>query len=1066
MKKNRILFSKRSQSFFWILLFSISTVFAQVAITGVVTDETKEPMPGVSVIVKGTKTGTVTDANGRYRISMPKGSSVLTFSFLGYAVKEVTVGNKKQINVEMKEDAKMLDEVVAIGYGSVKKSDLTGAVSKADMGDLTKAAVASIDQALAGRIAGVQVVATDGRPGATSNIVIRGSNTISDSSDGSPLYVIDGFPMEDPNLAAYNPNDIESIDVLKDASATAIYGARGANGVIIIQTKRGKEAPPTVTYDGYFSWQTEPQFLKMMGAYDFVKLQTELNQYSEQYLDRTYLSYDEKLGRHQTLEDYRNRKAYNWQDIVLDGAPFTSHHVSLNGGTQRTKYSASASYFHQKGTLTGSEYNSFRTRLTLDQQVTSNVTVGFTVNYANNRTHGANPSESHGGWTSSHYLFYSILGYRPLAYKLDEDILNQPFDPNINSATDYRYNPVKTVQNEDSGNLSRQLNMNAYLTWKITKKLEFKVTGALSSNIVRSTSFNNSETYWGDARYQPDKQNGSFNYTEYNNWSNDYTLTYRTKVKNHNILGMLGASISSNQYQRLGGQASLVPWEELGLWGIDQGTPKKIYAEKTEQHMMSFFARANYDWKSRYLLTGTIRADGSSRLIYNKWGYFPSASGAWRVSEEKFMKPVRKWMSNLKLRAGWGITGNNRTQENYPSHLLYAGNENYAFNNTMYPAIYIRQMANKDLKWESTYQTNIGLDLGFFGNRINAVIDYYNKHTKDLLLYADTPPSIGFEQVQQNIGSVRNSGFEFAINTVNLKGGNNKLKWTSSFNISFNKNEITALSDGQTSRVVGIRYPEIPDMYIAKVGHPLSEMYGYVFDGVYQYEAFNEVSPNNFVLKDGIPDNGRKRSEIRPGDPKLKDINGDGKITTDDRTIIGHGLPIHIGGFTNRFEYRGFDLSIFLQWSYGNDLINYNRKLLEELKSAHTNQLATAVNHWTPRTVNADGSITPGNYTNYLWAPTRGFYEPGFNTDREVEDASVLRLKTIQLGYNFPAKWLKKGKIKSLRLYVTGQDLITWTNYSGYDPEVSTRNSSMTRGFDYSAYPRSATYTFGVKMSL
>ena len=1066
MKKNRILFSKRSQSFFWILLFSISTVFAQVAITGVVTDETKEPMPGVSVIVKGTKTGTVTDANGRYRISMPKGSSVLTFSFLGYAVKEVTVGNKKQINVEMKEDAKMLDEVVAIGYGSVKKSDLTGAVSKADMGDLTKAAVASIDQALAGRIAGVQVVATDGRPGATSNIVIRGSNTISDSSDGSPLYVIDGFPMEDPNLAAYNPNDIESIDVLKDASATAIYGARGANGVIIIQTKRGKEAPPTVTYDGYFSWQTEPQFLKMMGAYDFVKLQTELNQYSEQYLDRTYLSYDERLGRHQTLEDYRNRKAYNWQDIVLDGAPFTSHHVSLNGGTQRTKYSASASYFHQKGTLTSSEYNSFRTRLTLDQQVTSNVTVGFTVNYANNRTHGANPSESHGGWTSSHYLFYSILGYRPLAYKLDEDILNQPFDPNINSATDYRYNPVKTVQNEDSGNLSRQLNMNAYLTWKITKKLEFKVTGALSSNIVRSTSFNNSETYWGDARYQPDKQNGSFNYTEYNNWSNDYTLTYRTKVKNHNILGMLGASISSNQYQRLGGQASLVPWEELGLWGIDQGTPKKIYAEKTEQHMMSFFARANYDWKSRYLLTGTIRADGSSRLIYNKWGYFPSASGAWRVSEEKFMKPVRKWMSNLKLRAGWGITGNNRTQENYPSHLLYAGNENYAFNNTMYPAIYIRQMANKDLKWESTYQTNIGLDLGFFGNRINAVIDYYNKHTKDLLLYADTPPSIGFEQVQQNIGSVRNSGFEFAINTVNLKGGNNKLKWTSSFNISFNKNEITALSDGQTSRVVGIRYPEIPDMYIAKVGHPLSEMYGYVFDGVYQYEDFNEVSPNNFVLKDGIPDNGRKRSEIRPGDPKLKDINGDGKITTDDRTIIGHGLPIHIGGFTNRFEYRGFDLSIFLQWSYGNDLINYNRKLLEELKSAHTNQLATAVNHWTPRTVNADGSITPGNYTNYLWAPTRGFYEPGFNTDREVEDASVLRLKTIQLGYNFPAKWLKKGKIKSLRLYVTGQDLITWTNYSGYDPEVSTRNSSMTRGFDYSAYPRSATYTFGVKMSL
>ena len=375
-------------------------------------------------------------------------------------------------------------------------------------------------------------------------------------------------------------------------------------------------------------------------------------------------------------------------------------------------------------------------------------------------------------------------------------------------------------------------------------------------------------------------------------------------------------------------------------------------------------------------------------------------------------------------------------------------------------------MANKDLKWESTYQTDIGLDIGFFGNRITAVIDWYNKHTRDLLLYADTPPSIGFDKVQQNVGSVRNRGFEIAINTVNLKGGGKKLKWTSSFNISFNKNEITALSDGQTSRVVGIQYPEIPDLYIAKVGHPLSEMYGYVYDGVYQYEDFNEVSPNNFVLKDGIPDNGRKRSEIQPGDPKLKDINGDGKITTDDRTIIGHGLPIHIGGFTNRFEYRGFDLSVFFQWSYGNDLINYNRKLLEELKSGHTNQLASAANHWTPRTVNEDGSITPGNYTNYLWAPTRGFYEVGFNTSREVEDASVLRLKTIQLGYNFPAKWLRNSGIKSLRLYFTGQDLITWTKYSGYDPEVSTRNSSMTRGFDYSAYPRSATYTFGIKMSL
>lgn len=1067
MEKYKKMILRRSQCVLLALFFSISAVWAQTfSVSGIVTDGTQAPMPGVTVSVKGDKIGAVTDVNGRYNISVPDRSSVLVFSFIGFTTQEIKVGSKKQINVELQEDAMMLDEVVAIGYGSVKKSDLTGSVAKVDMEDLTKAAVASFDQALAGRISGVQVVSTDGRPGASTNIVIRGSNTISDTSDGSPLYVIDGFPTSDPNLAAYNPNDIESIDVLKDASATAIYGARGANGVIIVKTKRGKEAPPTVTYDGYFSWQTEPQFLKLMNAYDFVKLQIELDETSEQYLKSTYLSYDESLGRYQRLDDYKNRKAYNWQDILLDGAPYTSHHVSLSGGTQRTKYSASASYFYQKGTLTRSQYNSFRARVTLDQQLSKNVTIGTTVNYSNNKTQGANPSESHGGWSCSHYLFYSILGYRPLTYNVDQDLLNEAFDPNISGANDYRYNPVKTVQNEENENVNRSLNMNAYFNWKITKNLEFRATGSLNSSIIRSYSFNNSNTYWGDEQYQPDKQNGSFNYTEYNNWSNDYTLTYRTNKKGHNIMGMLGASLSGNQYQRLGGSSSLVPWEELGLWGIDQGTAKRTMAEKTEQYMMSFFARANYDWKSRYLFTGTIRADGSSRLIYHKWGYFPSVSGAWRVSEEKFMKKSRKWLSNLKLRVGWGITGNNGTEVNYPSHLLYAGNENYAFGGVMNPAIYPKQLANRDLKWESTYQTNIGIDLGFFNNRINAVVDWYLKDTKDLLLYADTPPSIGYERVQQNVGSVRNTGMEFNISTVNLKGGKNRLKWTTSFNISFNKNEVTALSNGQLSRVVGIRYPELRDMYIAKVGHPLSEMYGYVFDGIYQYEDFNEIAPNVFVLKQGIPDNGRKRSEIRPGDPKLKDINGDGKITTDDRTIIGHGLPIHIGGFTNTFEYRGFDLSVFFQWSYGNDLINYNRKLLEELRGGHTNQLATAVNHWTPRTVNADGTVTEGNYTNYLWAPTRGFYEPGFNTNREVEDASVLRLKTIQLGYNFPSKWLKKSGIKSFRIYLSGQDLITWTKYSGYDPEVSTRNSSMTRGFDYSAYPRSATYTVGVKMSI
>jgi TonB-linked SusC/RagA family outer membrane protein len=416
------------------------------------------------------------------------------------------------------------------------------------------------------------------------------------------------------------------------------------------------------------------------------------------------------------------------------------------------------------------------------------------------------------------------------------------------------------------------------------------------------------------------------------------------------------------------------------------------------------------------------------------------------------MVNTNSWLSSLKLRVGWGATGNNNTQYNYPSHQLYSGKLNYAFNNSMSSAIYMNQIANRDLKWETTYQTNIGLDFGFFNNRINGAIDVYDKNTKDLLLYADVPLSIGYTQVQQNIGSISNRGLEITVNSTNLSGGGNRLKWTTSFNISFNKNKITALSDGQLSRMAGIRYPSIDNLYICKVGEPLSEMYGYVYDGVYQYEDFNEVSPGVYVLKPGIPNNTNERSNIQPGDPKLKDLNGDGKVTVEDQTVIGHGLPVHTGGLTNTFAWKDFDLSVFLQWSYGNDVINYNRKKLESLKERHINQLATAKNHWTPT-----------NPTNYLWAVGRGL---DVNTSREIEDASFLRIKNVQLGYNFPIKFLKGTGISSLRMYFSAQNLFTWTKYSGYDPEVSTRNSAMTRGFDYSAYPRATTYTFGVKLGL
>lgn len=1041
---------KRFLSFFFALAVILmpSYVSAQkTTVTGTVLDETSLPLIGASVNVADAKPaiGTITDIDGNFALTLPSADVTLEISYVGYESVKVKATPGVNMEIVLKENTTALEEVVAIGYATVRKSDLTGSVEKVSMEDLNRATVSSFDQALGGRIAGVQVVASDGQPGEGANIVIRGSNTISDTADGTPLYVIDGFATDDPNAGAINPADIESIDVLKDASATAIYGARGANGVIIITTKRGTESAPRVSYEGSVSYQHRPKGLRLLRGREFVELQAELLTPDE--MNKTYFCYDEALGRYQTIEDYDTRKSIDWQDEVFRNSPMTNHHIAMNGGTKHTRYSTAVSYYYQAGTIIKSSYESLKARATLDQWISPTVKAGTVFNFANNVSTGSAPTQGDG--QSTQYFLYQVLAYRPVKYRSTDD-----FEDIVdNNGGTYPYNPVKTIRNSYEKLRNRQLSMNAYLTWDIISDLQFKATFAYTWREARTDKFYNKDTYLGDPAYSPSGSNGSFAIKEWNSWSNEYTLSYRHRWGAHKFNGMLGMSLSSKQISNVGAKSVHIPWDDLGIWGIDTGTAQSILADNILDRMMSYFGRVNYDFKGRYLLTATVRADGSSRFSGNKWGIFPSASVAWRIIDEPFMAAAMGWLSNLKLRVGWGATGNNATRDIYPSDLLYWGGENYPWNNNLNQAIYILQMANRNLKWETTYQTNIGLDFALWNNRINGSVDIYDKDTRDLLLYADVSPSIGFTQVQQNIGSISNRGLEITLNGTVLPGRHGHVKWTSSFNISFNKNKVTGLSDGQESRMAGIRYPSIPDLYICKVGHPLSEMYGYVYDGVYQYSDFDEVSPGVFRLKDGIPDNTNDRANIRPGDPKLRDINGDGKLTTEDRTIIGHGLPVHTGGFINNFEWKGFDLSVFLQWSYGNDVINYNRVLLESLQGRHLNQLATAADHW-----------RPDNPTDYLWAPNRGL--SGIHTSREVEDASFLRLKNVQLGYTFPAKWLRGSRIASVRAYISAQNLATWTRYTGYDPEVSTRNSAMTRGFDYSAYPKAQSFTFGVKIEL
>ena len=1016
-------------------------------VAGTVVDETSLPLIGASVSIQGTEpaVGVVTDIDGNFELRLPGADATLEVSYVGYETVRVKATPGTPMQIVMRESATALQEVVAIGYATMKKSDLTGSVEKVSMEDLNRATVSSFDQALGGRIAGVQVVASDGQPGEGANIVIRGSNTISDEADGTPLYVIDGFATDDPNAGAINPADIESIDVLKDASATAIYGARGANGVIIITTKRGSESAPRITYEGSVSYQRRPKGLRLLQGREFVELQAEILTPDE--MNKTYFSYDEALGRYQTLADYDNRRSTDWQDEVFRNAAMTNHHLALTGGTKNTRYSGALSYYHQDGTIINSSYESIKARTTLDQRISPTVKVGTVVNFANNTSVGSAPTQGDG--QSTQYFLYQVLAYRPVKYRSTDDLE----DIVDNNGGTYPYNPVKTIRNTYERLRNRQLSLNAYLNWDILPSLMFKATFAYTWREARTEKFYNKDTYFGDPAYSPTGTNGSFNIKEWNSWSNEYTLNYRHQWGAHKFNGLAGMSLLSKQISNVGAKAVHIPWDDLGFWGIDTGTAQSIVADNVLERMMSFFGRFNYDYRGRYLFTATLRADGSSRFVHHKWGLFPSTSAAWRIIDEPFMSRATGWLSNLKIRVGWGATGNNATRDVYPGNLLYWGGENYPWNNSLHQALYMLQIANRKLRWETTYQTNIGLDFALWRNRLNGTIDIYDKDTRDLLLYADVPPSLGFTQVQQNIGSISNRGLEVTLNATVLPGTRGSLKWTSSFNIAFNRNKVTALSDGQESRTAGVRYPSIPDLYICKVGRPLSEMYGYVYDGVYQYSDFDEVSPGVYRLKDNVPDNTNDRANIRPGDPKLRDINGDGRLTTEDRTVIGHGLPIHTGGFTNNFEWRGFDLSIFLQWSYGNDVINYNRVLLENLQGRHLNQLATAANHWRPDTP-----------TDYLWAPGRGLNN--LHTSREVEDASFLRLKNIQLGYTFPAKWLRGTRLASVRAYLSAQNVATLTGYSGYDPEVSTRNSAMTRGFDYSAYPKAQSFTFGVKIEL
>lgn len=1025
------------------LILTINLYAQNTTLKGVIVDETDTPLIGATVQVKGTSTGSITDFDGNYTIKANKGA-VITFSYIGYKTQEIKFTGQPTVNIKMVPDNQTLDEVVVVGYGTMKRSDLTGSVASIAAKDVEGFKTSSVAGALGGQIAGVQITSTDGTPGAGFSINIRGVGTL--TGDSSPLYIVDGFEVDD--IDYLSNSDIESIEILKDASSSAIYGARAANGVVLISTKSGKIGKPIINYNGSASYRKISKKLDVLSPYEFVKLQGEVNsKYSDSYF-KTGNDDNGNPYRYQSLDDYIGVSGVNWQDETFNPTWSQDHSLSIMGGTEDTKYNASFSRYIENGIFKNSGFNKTTGKFRLDQKLSKSLSFNFTVNYALTNREGVGTSGDSGRFN----MLAQILSARPTGgLKLtDEELLASAIDPEMLESGESlaQVNPVKQTESVTNNKRAEMWSGNASATWQIIKGLTFKTSGTYN------TTNNRTDIFYKDGSKEA-YRNGQKPYGRTQmgrdvRWTNSNNLTWKQKVKKHNYDIMLGHEVSFKSTEYLLGEAMDFPFDNLGNDYLGLGaTPSRVESSYSEKTLLSFFARGNYNYDNRYLFTATVRADGSTVFSNkNKWGFFPSFSAAWRVSEEAFMKDV-EWVSNFKVRLGWGIVGNDRIS-NYLSMDLYEANK-YGIGNNTVTVLTPKQLKNANLKWEGASSVNLGVDLGFFDNRLNVTADFFIKDTKDLLLAQSLAHVTGFDSQMQNIGKIQNKGIELSFNSTNIQIRN--FTWQTNFNISFIKNTLKGLASGVESMYArsGFDSNFTAYDYIATVGQSLGLIYGYEFDGIYQSSDFYTTPDNQLILKEGITNNARYGT-VKPGVVKYKDQDGDGIITTNDRTVIGNAMPKWYGGITNTFNYKGIDFSFMFQFNYGNDIYNATRLYATQSRSGRRNMLAEVADRWSP--TNASNKV-----------PSQDGYIVNDVYSRFIEDGSFLRLKNITLGYTLPHKWTRKFHASKLRIYATGQNLFCISGYSGYDPEVNSASSNpMTPGLDWGAYPKSRVFTFGIDL--
>ncbi|WP_324680031.1 TonB-dependent receptor [Hymenobacter sp. GOD-10R] len=1060
-------------------------------IQGTITSaDRNEALPGVTVVVQGTTVGTTTDGKGQFNLSVPAGATALRISYVGFVSQDVQLSDKTNFTIKLETDSKTLDDVVVIGYGEIARSEVTGAVSSVNAQQIKDIPVNSAAEALTGRLAGVQVTTSEGTPGADARVRVRGGGSI--TQDNSPLYVVDGIQVENA-LSVISPQDIKSVDVLKDAASTAIYGARGANGVVIITTKKGFEGRTTVTYNGFAGFRKITKTLDVLKPGEFIDLQYERASRSSADLASFRSLYGSRNYTGDTLNLARQSPFTDWQKEVFGRDAFQqTHNVTVAGGGKGTTFSLSLTYNREQGIQLQSDYNRKLVNFRFDHKASDKFRFGFNVRANDQNTLGAGTAS--GGLSSSSRLKNTVQ-YRPFTNNLGSGVSIDPTQPDeeyylLSGGSSGLINPIVIAQSEYRRNNSRLANASAFASFNILKNLTLRSTVGIDYLNSRAEAFNNKTT--GVAR-----QNGGFPTASLNTGSqvtlnNSNVLTYNIQKGKHTFDALVGHEVYQTQSTSLNASVFYLPLDI---------TPTSVFANLNQaqapagfiqpspttsdepNRILSGFTRLNYSFDDKYLITATMRADGSSKFgPGNKVGVFPAASVAWRLSKEPFMQSLTK-VSDLKLRLSYGLAGNNRIGSNLYQRSFTTSGVEYAIDGGRTPGLAANSLAYSDLKWESTTSRNVGIDLALFDNRVQFTADAYLNHTYDLLVAQPITPTSGYTSQLRNIGKTSNRGLELQLSGNVIQTP--EFSWTATYNMSFNRNRVEDL--GGQPYLPGINSGWTSDTgqdYWVAPGQPVGMMYGYVSDGFYTVDDFNATQATNgtwsYVLKEGVPSNngvvadniGTSVNGIiqpTPGAIKFKDINGDGVVNTNDRTIIGNANPKFTGGLNQQFTYKGFDASVFLNFVYGNDIYNANKIDFTSAYLPNQNMLGLVRDRW--RTVNADGvavndpdGLRELNKDAKIWRPTRGRY---LLHSWAIEDGSFLRVNNITLGYTLPKALTTRAKIQQLRFYVTLNNLYTFTNYSGFDPEVNTRRGTpLTPGVDYAAYPRSRGYLFGLNLSL